>query len=1078
MANNIKGITIEIGGNTTKLDQALKNVNSTTKTLKNELKEIDKALKLDPKNTELLAQKQKVLAESIQATNEKLKTLKEAEEQARKAFEAGELPEEKFRALQREIVNTENELKNLTAEAEKSKLTLEKIGQGLQNAGEKITKFGDGMQTAGQKLMPVTTAITGVGVASIKAATDFEDAMAKLNTIADTSEKTGVPLEELEKQIKSLSDQTGISASEIADNVYNAISAGQKTGDAVNFVAQSTKLAAAGFADSGQALDLLTTILNAYGMEAEEVNHVSDVLINTQNLGKTTVGELASAMGKVIPTANSANVSLENLAAGYSIMTANGIATAESTTYMNSMLNELSKSGTKASDTIKDKTGKSFQDLMKDGASLADVLSILQESAEENGLAMGDMFGSAEAGKAALTLLSGGAEQFNDTLKSMNEATGTTEEAFGKLDTTSRKAKIALNQIKNSAIELGGTILDMVMPYFEQFVQKIKDVTTWFNNLDESQKKMIVKIGAIVAAIGPALIVGGKITSTVGKIVSGVGGLITKIGSLSGAAGGLSGALGALASPVGIVIAAIAALAAGFVYLYKTNDEFRDKVNATVEKVKKSFSDMVQKVKPLLQNLKAAFDNLMKALQPIFELLLTYIASFVNGIINAAGPIISAVTNVVNYITNIIQAFISLFSGDVDGFVEHIKAAFQNAVDFVKNILTAWGQFFVGFFEGFGIDIPAIFSNIFTAITTTFQNIGAWFTEKFTAARTGIETAFKNIGQWFADRWTDIKNALSTVATWYLTMWQNAYNNVVNVWKAIGQWFAARWTDIKNALSTVATWFLTMFQNAYNNVVNVWKAIGQWFAARWTDIKTALSTVATWFQTMFQNAYNNVVNVWKAIGSWFAARYTDIKNAIAGIPEMFRSTFQSAYDKVTGIFSKIGDWFKSNVIDKIKSLFDNFSLADAGTRIMNSFVNAIKSVHLPSLSVSWSEIEKSIGDVTIKIPVPHITWNALGGIFTNPAIFGMANGRLQGVGEAGPEAVLPLDTFYRNVEDYINDAVSRTAAAVAGQQAKGSGDFIQNNNYYSPKAIDAVEAARQTRIATRNMVMRLQGGNA
>ena len=163
----------------------------------------------------------------------------------------------------------------------------------------------------------------------------FEDAMAKVSTIADTTE---VPLDELRSQILALSSQTGISANEIADNVYNAISAGQKTGDAVNFVTNSTKLAKAGFADAGAALDVLTTILNAYGMEASEVTNVSDMLIQTQNLGKTTVAELSSSMGKVIPTANAYHVQLDQLCAGYAKMTANGVATAESTTYMNSML--------------------------------------------------------------------------------------------------------------------------------------------------------------------------------------------------------------------------------------------------------------------------------------------------------------------------------------------------------------------------------------------------------------------------------------------------------------------------------------------------------------------------------------------------------------------------------------------------------------------------------------------------------------------------------------------------------------------------------------------------------------------
>ena len=1037
MANKIGGITIEIGGDTTKLDQALKNVNKEAKNASNELREVNKSLKLDPHNVELLSQKQKILTESIQATSEKLKILKDAQEQAKAAFERGEMSEQQYRAIQREVANTEAELRKLESEIKNVNPALETLGQKVQDvggkfqkAGESIQKIGDGMQNAGQKLMPVTTAITGVGAASVAAAVDFEDAMAKLNTIADTSEKTGVPLEELGKQIMSLSDQTGISASEIADNVYNAISAGQKTGDAVNFVAQSTKLATAGFADSGQALDLLTTILNAYGMSAEEVNHVSDVLINTQNLGKTTVGELASAMGKVIPTANASNVSLENLAAGYSIMTANGIATAESTTYMNSMLNELSKSGTKASTAIKEKTGKSFQDLMKDGASLADVLTILQESAEENGVAMGDMFGSAEAGKAALTLLSGGADQFNETLKSMTDASGTTDAAFEKLDTTSRKAKITLNEIKNAAIDLGSTILEMVMPYFEQLTQKVKDATTWFKNLDDGQKKLIVKIGAVVAAIAPALIVGGKVVSGIGKLTSGIGGVITKIGALIPK-------LAALASPVGIIIAAIAALAAAFIYLYKTNDDFRNKVNEAVEKVKTAFQDMVQKVKPLLQKLGEAFKNLMTALEPVFEFILTYIMSVVNGVINAAAPVIAAITNVVDFVTNIINAFVALLQGDFDGFFDYIGKALQNVIDFAKNIIKAWVSFIVGFFEGFGVDVKKLFSDIWTGIQKIFQNVGKWFSDRFTEAYTNITNIFKNIGQWFADRWTDIKNALSTVATWFQTMFQNAYTNVVNIWKAVGQWFADRWTDIKNALSTVATWFQTTFQNAYTNVQNVWRNVGQWFSDRWTDIK---------------NVFNN-------IGEWF------------------RQKFQSAYDSVTGIWKNIGSWFQTNVIDAISNLFNNFSLADAGTKIAEGFKNAIKAVHLPSISVEWGEKSKTIGDVTITIPWPTISWNALGGIMKNPTLFGMYGGKLQGGGEAGDEAILPLDMFYKRTEAYIDDAITRATAAATGGGSRG-GNYIQNINIESPEPLSPYEVARQTRNATRNMVLQLQGGRA
>ena len=443
-ASTIKGITIEIGGDTTKLDKALSGVNKQSRDLQKELKEVEKGLKLDPKNTELLAQKQTLLKEAVAATSEKLDVLKSAEAQVQKQFENGEVSEEQYRALQREIIKTEADLKNLKTAAADSNATLEKIAEVTEKVGNKSADLGN-------KMLPVTAAITGATAATGKMAMEFEDAMAKLSTIADTTEK---PLGELQTEIMDLSDQTGISATEIANNVYDAISAGQKTGDAVSFVSNAAKLAKAGFTDSASSLDILTTAMNAYEMSADEVTKVSDLLIQTQNLGKTTVGQLSSSMGKVIPTAKANNVAIDQLCAGYSILTAKGIATAESTTYMNSMLNELGKGGTTADKVLREKTGKSFSELSAEGKTVGDVLQILKDYADETNVTFTDLWSSSEAGKAGLVLLGNGADDFNNRLEEMNNSTGATDAAFDKLDTNSNKIKISLNQLKNTATEL------------------------------------------------------------------------------------------------------------------------------------------------------------------------------------------------------------------------------------------------------------------------------------------------------------------------------------------------------------------------------------------------------------------------------------------------------------------------------------------------------------------------------------------------------------------------------------------------------------------------------------------------
>ena len=513
MGNDIRGITIEIDGKATGLQKALKDTNKDIRSTQSELKEVERLLKLDPKNTELLAQKQKLLKDAVSETKEKLDVLKTAEAQVQEQFKKGEATEEQYRAIQREVIATENALKSLENQAKENNITLEKVG-------EAFGKIGDVSTNLGKKMLPATTAIMGIGTAAGTMASNFEDAMAKVNTIADT---TQVPLDELEKAILDLSDETGIAATDIADNVYNAISAGQQTGDAVNFVSNATKLAKAGFAESADALDILTTIMNAYGMEAGQVTNVSDMLIQTQNLGKTTVAELSSAMGKVIPTAKAQGVELDSLCGAYAVMTSNGIATAETTTYLNSMLNELGKQGSTAAKAFAEGTehikegGLTMTEAMEQGWSLTDVLSILDEQAYVSGTSIANMFSSAEAGKAA-NVLWDNAEKLDNAIGEMANSAGATETAFNKLDTTSNKVKIAINQVKNTAIDLGGTLIDSLQPIIQKVCDKVKEFSEWFKNLNESQKQTIIKIAAIVAAIGPALIAFGKMSTGISGI--------------------------------------------------------------------------------------------------------------------------------------------------------------------------------------------------------------------------------------------------------------------------------------------------------------------------------------------------------------------------------------------------------------------------------------------------------------------------------------------------------------------------------------------------------------------------------
>lgn len=302
-------------------------------------------------------------------------------------------------------------------------------------------------------------AAAGIGKAlqsAFASGSQFETAVAKVATIADTG---SVSIGTLRSQITAMSGETGVAAGDIAEAAYQAISAGQETENAVAFAGQATKLAAAGFTSSASAVDILTTALNAYGMSADAASHVSDVLLTTQNLGKTSVDELASSMGRVIPLASAYGVSIENLSSVLAVLTANGIATAEASTYTKSMLNELGSTGSNVAKVLKAQTGQSFADLMASGKSLGDVLQVLYDSVDGDSTRFNGLWSSVEAGTAALSLASSGAGRFNEVLGQMQADSKLTESAYETMtDTMAHK----MDALKTNAQNLGIALFDAV----------------------------------------------------------------------------------------------------------------------------------------------------------------------------------------------------------------------------------------------------------------------------------------------------------------------------------------------------------------------------------------------------------------------------------------------------------------------------------------------------------------------------------------------------------------------------------------------------------------------------------------
>lgn len=487
------------------LQNSLKNVNSLQSKIDGFSKQSTAIEKNKQKLAELNAEHdrlQQELSQTGEPTEALRKKLEKNENQIQQTTAKIEEQTSKLDSYKQELkeagINTDN-LEEANGRLQKSYEKLKTSQETLQAINNKQQEIKASIASTKTQLAGTIGTITAVAAAvyagPVKSAQDYETAMAKVGTIADTQ---AVPLEKMSGQIMALSNQTGIAATAIADDVYNAISAGQSTADAVNFVTNSTKLAKAGFAESSQTLDVLTTILNAYGKSADEVGAVSDMLIQIQNKGKVTVAELSSVMGKIIPTANANGVSLEQLGAGYAIMTSKGIAAAETTTYMNSMLNELGKSGTSADKLLRSTTGSSFKELMASGKSLGDVLGILQQAAEESGKSLSDVFGSAEAGKAAVSLLSNGVDGFNESVQGMIDSAGATDAAFAQMEnTTEAKMAKAKNSINNLGIVLGQNLL----PIVGQLADKVAVAVTKISEFAQANPKVVQTVLKVVAGL-------------------------------------------------------------------------------------------------------------------------------------------------------------------------------------------------------------------------------------------------------------------------------------------------------------------------------------------------------------------------------------------------------------------------------------------------------------------------------------------------------------------------------------------------------------------------------------------------
>lgn len=519
MADRIKGITIEIGGDTTGLDKALSGTNKEIRNTQSQLKDVERLLKLDPSNTELLRQKQKLLGDAVKETSDKLETLKMAEKQAQAQFKEGKISEQQYEALKREIIATEQQLDNLKDKAEQSSVALQKIGR----AGEKMQEFGGKVTAAGQELSKVSAGLAAVGAASVAAWETVDEAY---DTIAKGTGATGEALADLQKSF---------------DNVFASIPTDAATaGSAIADI--NTR-----FGFTGDVLEDCTRKFIQFG----EVNNtdVSKAIANVSrymgdaNIESTKYGEVLDQLTAASQASGLGVDKLSESLTKYGApMRALGLTTQESIAILAGwekagVNTEIAFSGMKKAIGTWGKAGKdASQEFKKTLAEIAAAPDIAEATTKAI-----EVFGQ-KAGPDLADAIQGGRFEYEDFLKVIEGSQGQLEQTFNDTLDPIDDVKVAMQGLTTQGAKLGGELLKTLSPMITKLVGKLKELTAWFESLDESQKETVVKIGLLVAAAGPLLVIIGQVATGVGALtvaLSGAGGpillAVTALGALAGA---------------------------------------------------------------------------------------------------------------------------------------------------------------------------------------------------------------------------------------------------------------------------------------------------------------------------------------------------------------------------------------------------------------------------------------------------------------------------------------------------------------------------------------------------------------
>lgn len=757
--------------------------------------------------------------ESVKATGKNSEESKKLKEELSKLKESYSQNEKAIKSNNKRLDNAEIKMNNTKKSILENSKALDEVNKKLKdvkldNTINKLNKVSDVTGKVSSKLMPFAAGFAGAGVAAAKFSMNLEDGMVKVSTIAD---ETQVSIDDLRKGVLKLSSETGKSAVEMSEGLYQALSASVDTSESINFMGTATKAAVGGFTDVSTAVDGLSTVLNSYGIKANEVDKIANQMLITQNKGKTTFGELASSVGKVTPIASQLNISTQELFSSLASTTAQGLNTAESVTALKAAFSNIVKPSKEAADAaetlginfnvshLKSKGWIPFLKEVKEGLESADPqfkktvqamqsaidkMSALESAGKKNSeeykiankefkaykkelellaqvtdspvSAMAKMFGSVDGLNSILMLTSeSGMKIYNDTMKEMGTNTTALEDAYKKVSgTTQYTFKKAMEEGKNALIGFG----DVMAPFIGLVAKGLSKITGAFNGLSEGQKKVFIGVGSVIVGFTGLFLGISKVTGAVSEAITNyrkITGLMKKWQVATKLQTVLQAGLNLVMkmNPIGWVIMGITLLVGALVLLYKKCEWFRNGVKAIGNAIVNGVKSIANKINEMKDKIVNILSKIRDKAKEIWENIKSF---FTESIPNFCKWLIEQIKNIPKYLGNIVGGIIGL-----------VVLCVKNIWNFItKTVPEIIGKIIAWFME-----LPG---KLWNCLLKAIEKIQQWGSRTYQKATEYASKAINAIIEWFRNLpsriWEWLSNACQKVVSWGMDLSRAAIN--------------------------------------------------------------------------------------------------------------------------------------------------------------------------------------------------------------------------------------------------------------------------------------------------------------